>query len=176
MEESAGGVRTIVIMRHARAETFATEDRLRELTERGRLEAAEAGRWLQEQDLQPDAALVSSSLRTRQTWEALSKEAGCGQVGAAFEDALYSAGTDTVLECLRTLPEETRTVAFIGHNPTAGMLVQVLADSGGDEELLRRLGSGFPPGAVAVLTFSGSWTDLGFGSARLVDVRVVHGS
>lgn len=169
-----GAERLVVVMRHARAEAFAREDRLRPLTEGGLADAAAAGAWLREQGLVVDAALVSSAVRTRQTWAALAEAAGCAEVPAGFEDALFSAGTDTVLECLRTLPDEVRTVVFVGHNPTAGMLVQLL-DGGGDEDALAELGSGFPPASLAVLACTGPWADLDHGSARLVGVRIRHG-
>lgn len=167
--------RRLVVMRHARAESFAFEDRLRELTAQGRAEAADAGRWAAEQGLLIDAALVSTAIRTQQTWAEFSAAAGCGDLEPMLDEALYSAGTDSVLECLRTLPDEASTALFLGHNPTAGMLVQLLADSAGEEGLHEQLGSGFPPASIAVLALAGSWADIAFGRARLVDVRVVHG-
>lgn len=170
-----GDKRVLVVMRHARAETFAREDRLRALTARGLEDAAAAGSWIRARGVAPDAALVSSAVRARQTWAAVAEAAGCPDLEASFEDALFSAGTDTVLECLRTLPDTVRTAVFVGHNPTAGMLVQVLGDGGGDQDAITELGSGFPPGAVAVLSCTGSWADLDHGTARLVDVLVRHG-
>lgn len=166
-----GGERLLVVMRHARAETFAREDRLRELTEAGLEDAAEAGRWVHGRGLHVDAAMVSSAVRAQQTWERFAEGAGCTHVEAAFDDALYTAGPDTVLECLRTLPDEAGTAVFVGHNPTAAMLVQMLADGSGDEALLA---TGFPPGAVAVLAHDGAWEDLDFATARVVDVHVKH--
>lgn len=167
--------RRLVVMRHARAESFALEDRLRELTGQGRVDAADAGRWVAEAGLHVDAAVVSAAVRTRQTWAAFAEAAGCEDVEPTFEEALYSAGTDTVLECLRNLPEGATTALFIGHNPTAGMLVQVLADGSGDAEVHGRLANGFPPASVAVLAFTGPWAGVDLGTGRLVDARVVHG-
>lgn len=167
--------RTLVVMRHARAESFALEDRLRSLTSQGRQDAAAAGRWLADRGLTIDAALVSTATRTRETWAALADAAGCSDLEPIYDEALYSAGTDTVLECLRVLPQDARTVLFVGHNPTAGMLVQLLADGGGDEQLQAQLGSGFPPASIAVLRVEGSWESVHFGAATLVDARVVHG-
>lgn len=166
-----GPERLVVVLRHAHAETFAREDRLRELTAQGREEAAQAGHWVRDRGLRVDTALVSSAVRARQTWELFAQGAGCTGVEAGFDDALYSAGPDTVLECLRGLPEEAETVVFVGHNPTASMLVQMLADGSGDEALLA---AGFPPGALAVLTHTGAWEELDFATARVVEVHVRH--
>ena len=167
----AGAERVVVVMRHARAETFAREDRLRELTDQGHEDATAAGRWIHDQGLRIDAALVSPAVRAVQTWERFAEGAQCQEAETHFDDALYSAGPDTVLECLRTLPDEARAVVFVGHNPTAAMLVQMLADGSGDEALLA---SGFPPGAVAVLAHNGAWEDLDFATARVLDVYVKH--
>lgn len=166
--------RTLVVMRHARAESFAADDRVRELTLEGIRDARAAGLWAATQGLRFDAALVSTAVRTRQTWDAFAAAAGCTAIEPCFDEAIYSAGTDSALECLRTLPEDARTAVFLGHNPTVGMLAQVLEDGRGDSALHSRLGSGFPPASIAVLTFDCAWEAVDFGTGRLVDVRVVH--
>ena len=56
-------------MRHAKAEPFGNDDHGRQLTDRGRRDAIEAGVWLAQHDLVPDHALVSSAARTVATWE-----------------------------------------------------------------------------------------------------------
>ncbi len=53
---------------HGRSPTGADMDR--ELTDRGRAAAGEAGRVLAAAALRPDRALVSPAVRTRQTWAA----------------------------------------------------------------------------------------------------------
>jgi phosphohistidine phosphatase len=58
-------------MRHSKAEQSGPSDFERELTDRGVLDATEAGQWLASRGIEPDQALVSSAVRTRQTWEAV---------------------------------------------------------------------------------------------------------
>jgi phosphohistidine phosphatase len=64
----------LIIMRHGEAERFQTLDKTRNLTNLGRKQASQAGRWLNtclgpEQPV--DIALISSYIRARQTFEQL---------------------------------------------------------------------------------------------------------
>ena len=68
--------RRLVILRHAKAEPFAQTDLARQLTARGRASAHDVGRHLQEAGFVPDVALVSTAVRTRETWAEVAE--GCG--------------------------------------------------------------------------------------------------
>lgn len=105
---------TLVLLRHAKAETLAANDRSRGLTERGREECAELRAWLAEQGVTPDRVLVSSAVRTQQTWDL----AGVGQGEVVVEDRLYQAGPDEVRELMAELPADVATLVVVGHNPT----------------------------------------------------------
>lgn len=161
-------------MRHAKAEGYAPDDHGRALTDRGGLDAEAAGRWALGLGLEPEVVLVSSALRTRQTWERFATGLGSG-LDPTVEDALYSAGPESAMEFLRSLPEETRTAMFVGHNPTAGYLVQLLNDGEGDPDAVRAVGEGFPTSAVAVLAVPGRWADLEMGSCRILLSHVGRG-
>jgi phosphohistidine phosphatase len=165
-----GEDRVLVIVRHAKAQPFAEEDRARALTDRGRAAAVDIGVWLGRRGLVPDYALVSSALRTQETWEGIAQglaEAGVQAPEPVHDQALYSGGIETVMECLHTVPDESRRVVLVGHNPTVATLVQLLGDATGDGDALRQISSGYPPGSVAVFTVPGPWAELEFSSARL---------
>lgn len=162
------------MMRHAKAEPFASEDRLRQLTGRGRAAALDVGHWCAERCLKPDHALVSPATRTRQTWAAFAEGLGTG-VEPTNDAALYSAGVDTAMECLRSLPENARCVVFVGHNPTVATLVHLLGDGAGDAAAFRLVSSGYPPSAAAVFTVPSAWADLDIGTARLEAAYVGKG-
>ena len=55
-------MRRLVVMRHAKAEAVAASDHARRLVERGRQDAAEAGRWARAEGVLPDHAFVSTAL------------------------------------------------------------------------------------------------------------------
>jgi phosphohistidine phosphatase len=162
----------LIVMRHTEAEPFAETDHARPLTERGLAAAAEAGAYLREHDLLPDHVLVSSALRTRQTWAALAEAAGAGDVEPCVDDALFTGSADVALETLPATPEDARTVLFVGHNPTAAYLCHYLDDGEGDPEAVSGLLHGFPPGALAVLEMTVPWADLGAETGRVVAFHV----
>ena len=163
-------------MRHAKAEQFAEDDYHRELTERGRRDAADAGAWLAAEGLFPTHAYVSSAVRAVATWDAVSSgAAGDAHVEVHIEDGLYPAGPDTVLDTLRTAPANASIVMYVGHNPTAASLAHLLDDGNPDPEAFRAMSEGVPTSAMAVLDVSVDWPDLGPASGRLMAFHAGRG-
>jgi phosphohistidine phosphatase len=160
--------RRLVVMRHARAEPFAATDQSRPLTERGRIEAAAAGEHLADLGIVPDHAVLSPATRVQETWAAFAAAVGT-TVEPVVDAACYQGNPDLVLEALRVVPEQTSTLVFIGHNPTASSLCHLLDDGDGDPTALRGLLGGFPTGALAVFEVAVGWCDLGPETGRLVD-------
>src|SRR5260370_39139442 len=64
-------MRRLMLLRHAKPEHDAPSghDQDRRLDERGRLDAAAIGSWIGRHPPLPDAVLVSTAVRARQTWE-----------------------------------------------------------------------------------------------------------
>ena len=153
-------------MRHAKAEPYAQTDADRPLTARGRNDAAAAGRHLAELGVVPEHALVSSAVRTRETWAEVGR--ACGFSGAEeISDDLYGASPDAVLESLRLVPPAVSTCIYVGHNPTAAHLAAGLDDGEAEPEALRGMLAGFPTAALAVFDVAGEWAGIGEGGARL---------
>lgn len=168
-------MRTLVIMRHAKAEASAPSDIERRLTERGHADAEEAGTWLAQQEISPEDALVSGAARTTQTWEDVATGAGWELEIGQSVDALYTAGTDAVLDLIRETDEGVTTLMVIGHNPTIGLLAQLLDDGDGDDDVANAMVSGFPTSAVAVYSYDGDWSDIEEASATLTGFHVGRG-
>lgn len=115
----------LVVMRHAKTESYAASDRARRLTERGIADARAAGRWLVEQDLVPDVALVSSAVRAKQTFDHVVETMGHVPAHEVY-DELYGADVDEVLELVANVPQGTASVMVVGHNPTMAELVHAV--------------------------------------------------
>jgi phosphohistidine phosphatase len=162
------------VVRHAKAEAYGATDFERELAPRGRSDAAAAGAWLAEQGMRVDAAVVSSAARTRETWRLIADAAGW-TVEAELDRSLYGADEDAVLDLVRTTDESVGTLAVVGHNPTVGMLAQLLDDGDGPPESVDRLMRGYPTSATAVFELPGTWTDLAMGRCRLTLFNVGRG-
>src|SRR5918999_5945362 len=125
--------RTLVVIRHAKAEQVAANDYDRELSERCRADAAATGAWLAEIGVAPDCALISAAPRVVQTWDAIARGAGWS-LEPDLDEGLYTAGPDTALDLVRAVPESCATLIVVGHNPTMASLAQLIDDGEGDDE------------------------------------------
>lgn len=171
MQQRTGSERTLVVVRHAKAEATAPTDHERSLTDPGRAAAAELGGWLADAGLVPDHALVSDAARTLETWAELADAAGW-DTDPEVSSALYDASPEAALDLLRESPAEAGTVVVIGHNPTMGYLAEILDDGDGDDDAITALVTmGFPTGTAVVLDVAAEWADLAESGAT---VRAFH--
>lgn len=166
--------RLLVLVRHAQAVDAAVTDAERELSARGRSDALAAGRWLAQQGVRPDHALVSSAVRTAQTWAQICAGAGWS-LAPALDRGLYEAGTDSALDLVRMVPEGTRALVVVGHNPTIGSLAHALDDGEGDPEAVTALLGGYPTGALTTFAVATAWADLAEESATVLAHHVARG-
>jgi phosphohistidine phosphatase len=144
-------MKRLILMRHAKAEpeSHSGRDFDRALTERGLADALLMGRVLGEAGFTPDVALVSSALRTRQTWEQAGK--AWGAVETVFQRELFHAPGAAMLAAAEARPEET--VMLVGHNPgTQGLALRLLGEAG-EARHVERVRLGFPTAAAAVFRF-----------------------
>lgn len=171
----SGTTRTLVVVRHAKAEPSGPTDFERALAERGHGDAAAAGAWLRDEGVRPDHALVSAALRTRETWTALAGGAGW-DLEPELDRALYAADTEAALDLVRQVDDAVSTLVVLGHNPTMHSLAYTLDDGEGDAAAGTELTVGaFPTSAVAVLRVERSWADLGPGTASVTAYHVGRG-
>jgi phosphohistidine phosphatase len=156
---------TLVIIRHSKTEAYATTDHARTLTDRGKRDARNLGRWLDESEFTPEVLLVSSAARAQQTADFVSLQLD-SEPESAVVDELYGASPDEVIAiCREHLDDSVSCAAVIGHNPTMASLIDVLIDSDTDEDL-----SHFPTSAAAVVQFDGGWDSLAPGTGTLVTI------
>jgi phosphohistidine phosphatase len=159
--------RTLVLLRHAKAETPGTKaDFDRRLTEKGEADAGAAGAWLADEGIVPQLVLCSSAARTRQTWHAAAVALTQGTPGGRapevhYEDELYEGGRTEVIDLLRAVPDDIGTVLVVGHNPTISDVSLLLNR---DED---RGWEGLKTCGLAVHKFAGSWSATEPGSMRL---------
>lgn len=171
----AGPLRRLVVLRHAKsAWPTGVPDHERPLAPRGRRDAPAAGRALAEADCLPDLALCSTAVRARQTWELAAEQWGTPPP-VRLDERLYGADVPELLDAVREVPDQVRTLLLIGHNPGLEELVLELAGDGLDDAL-DEVRTKFPTSAVAILAWhGGSWQELAPGTALLTDVTVPRG-
>jgi phosphohistidine phosphatase len=86
------------------------------------------------------------------------------------EQDLYGASAAILLERLRSVPEDIRSVMLIGHNPAMQALVVELADKrSSDPARLQSAARKFPTGALATFELQAPWADVRSGEAVLKD-------
>ncbi|MEU0076574.1 SixA phosphatase family protein [Micromonospora tulbaghiae] len=170
MTDGRNGQRTLVLLRHAKAEQSADgPDAERSLTVRGHADAAAAGAWLARQGLLPDVVLCSPARRTRQTWH----DAAMGMTGSPpeggpagpvpavrYEATAYDAHPDQLLDLLRTVEPAAGTVLLVAHNPGVSLLSALLDPQRADPDGLRTTD-------LVVHRPTTRWADLAPGGAPL---------
>jgi phosphohistidine phosphatase len=87
-----------------------------------------------------------------------------GEAAVQVDEQLYGSSSETLLERIRSVPDEVGSVLLIGHNPGLQDLALVLASRGAK---LKRLEAKFPTAALATLAV-GPWSTLSPGDAELV--------
>jgi phosphohistidine phosphatase len=163
------GYRELIVMRHAKTEQDAANDRARELTSRGRSDARAGGRWLKDRGFAPDVVLVSPAARARGTADLLSAELGTTPEVRAVDD-LYGASAAECVEIIASTDDEVRSVLVVGHNPTMEELAYRLQEDPADPWAPH-----LPTAGLVVLQVPGDWRDLAMGSAELTHWHVPRG-
>jgi len=157
----------LVLLRHAKAAREAGGgDRERPLTRRGREDAARAGRYLVEEKLIPNLAVVSDAQRTRETLDCLMAETG-RQLKTLIDPALYMAEDYVLLAELHKTPELVHTMLVVCHNPGLADFALRMCGSG-DPKALTHMEMKYPTSGLAVIDFGDKpWASIRWGDGRL---------
>ena len=169
-------MRRLMLLRHAKTEHDAPSGQYqdRRLDDRGRLDAAAIGGWIGRHLPLPDAVLVSTAVRTQQTWEIVRqamqdavKDFAPPQV--EFLPELYGADPAHLLQIVRMAQAAgPKRLMVIGHNP--GMHELALALSGsGDAAARKAVEDNLPTSGLAILDFAiEDWNEVAFRRGSLV--------
>jgi phosphohistidine phosphatase len=145
-------MRRLILFRHAKGEApDPTDDYGRVLAPRGRSAATGMGEWLAGQGIIPDLVVCSGSARTRETWD-LASAAFDPPPRVKFDDAIYEAEPEALLEVIQEQEWEVQTLMLVGHNPGLELITSALAESG-EPEVVDRFQKKFPTAAIAILDF-----------------------
>jgi phosphohistidine phosphatase len=158
-------MRLVYLLRHAKS-SWGTDapDHDRPLAKRGRRGATAIGRYLRDEGIEPELVLCSTARRARETLERI--EPALGTPAVRVERALYGASHEALLERLHSVPESTRSVMVIGHNPGLQWLAIELAEPSAER---REIQAKYPTAALVGLAFPGaSWERIEPGTGRVV--------
>ncbi|MFO1135445.1 MAG: histidine phosphatase family protein [Rhodoblastus sp.] len=157
----------LVLLRHAKAAREAGGgDRERPLTRRGREDAARVGRYLVEEKLVPNLAVVSDAHRTRETLDCLMAETG-RRFKTLIDPALYMAEDFILMAELHKTPELVQTMLVVCHNPGLAEFALRICGSG-DQQALAHMEMKYPTSGLAVIDLGDKpWANARWGDGRL---------
>ena len=152
-------MRRLLLLRHAKAERLQPggRDHDRVLAARGRADAHKLGVYLARHGHIPDRALVSTSARTRETWAQLVTSFGKAPP-VSFEDRIYEATPQAILQVIQETGRETGTLLVVGHNPGMQEFAISFDDGTGDEAARDEVTGKYPTGGLAVFAVDGPWS------------------
>jgi phosphohistidine phosphatase len=159
----------LFVLRHAKSSWGdpGLDDHDRPLAPRGRRAVELLHDYIRSHAIEPALVLCSSARRARETLDGVAPP---GEV--LIEPDLYAASAASILQRLAQVPADTASVMVIGHNPALQILVLRLANPDRDVGRLANVERKFPTGALATLTFDGSWGELSPGGAQLTRLVV----
>jgi phosphohistidine phosphatase len=161
-------MKTLTLLRHAKSDwdDSVQRDVDRPLNPRGRRAARTVGREMKRLGLQFDLCIASSAVRVRETLAEV--EAAFGPLQPSFDERIYLADPDALLELVRATPEVAGSLLLVGHNPGLELLTLSLAAPGvspmrGEVEIK------YPTATLAELSLPiDRWTGLTPGRAQLI--------
>ncbi|WP_432171796.1 SixA phosphatase family protein [Streptomyces sp. 1222.5] len=156
---SAAEPRRIALFRHAKADWPQVSDHERPLAERGRMDAAVAGRKLADTAITFDLALCSTAVRTRETWKLAVHELS-HRPKTIYEERVYEASPGELIAVLNEIPDDVHNVIMIGHNPGIHGLADILSGAAEGDARDRMNRRGFPAAGFALLSCDGPWKSL----------------
>lgn len=155
-------MKRLYLLRHAKSSWGEPDlaDFDRPLNHRGRKAAPFMGRHIAERQLIPDTIISSPAQRARETaalvkenWEAVSE--------IQFNDRVYEASPQALMQIAEALPDKFSSALIIGHNPGLEGFLKIL--TGRSESM--------PTAALAVIELAiQNWMSIRAGSGTLVEV------
>lgn len=156
----------LILTRHAKSswDDMMVDDHDRPLNKRGRAAAAAIGEWLAAKGYVPDEALVSSSERTRETWDRVARAFG-SHVELTIRPDLYQAEPEAMLAALRAAKGDV--VMMIAHNPGIAYFAQGLVEDPPADARFAR----YPTAATSVIDFDeDDWGSVTWRSGKVVEL------
>ena len=121
-------MKQLIILRHGKAEqdTMAKDDYDRLLTERGRKNAGDMGRYILKREGELDLIISSSAKRAHETAILVAEQIGYPVDKIQTDQNLYFAPARWILKVLSKLPHEVENCLYVGHNPGVTDLINDL--------------------------------------------------
>lgn len=159
-------MKTLFLLRHAKSDWAgpALSDFERPLNGRGRKAARAMGREFRLRGLAADRILASPAARVVETL-ALVAEGYGGRMSVDYDQRLYLASRETLLDFVHATDDGNERLLIVGHNPGLEQLVLTLAPGG---DLRQAVAEKYPTGALARIALDAAcWREVRPGGGTL---------
>jgi phosphohistidine phosphatase len=160
-------MKTLNLLRHAKSgwDDPVARDFDRPLNPKGQRAAQAMGRHMRGLGLEFDAVAASPAQRVIETLEHVAIGYG-SELAPAWDQRLYLASAETLLDAARALPDAAESALLVGHNPGLEELVLLLVPEGGLRDDVERK---FPTASLAEIRFDcDDWGSIGPGGGTLI--------
>lgn len=155
-------MKKLLILRHAKS-SWADPDLAdfdRPLNERGMLAAPFMGSLMSAEGLVPELIVSSPAERAKHTAE-LAKAGGAMDAEILFEDRIYEASPQTLMQVAREVQSSIGSIMIVGHNPGIEGFIRLL--TGAPEAM--------PTSALAEIDLEiNDWSEIAPGSGDLIRI------
>lgn len=151
----------LMLMRHGEAHPpeIGHNDKIRQLTRKGRSDIQRMHIRLLADGLMPEFAVASDSTRTQAT--ALEVIGHDFKGGIEFNPALYNAEKEIIIDEARLLKDQYKKALIIAHNPGIFLTILDLVNAASLPELSQKTDKGYKPGTLTILECPiDRWSDL----------------
>lgn len=159
-------MKILTLLRHAKStwDDPVARDFDRPLNRRGRKAARAIGAEMRRLGLAFDAVIASPATRVNETLAEVEQGYG-SSLGAAFDQRIYLATTDTLLDLVRSADDSSSRLLLVGHNPGLES-VAIELTSGGD--LRDEVAIKYPTATLAEIELPAErWSETAAGTGRL---------
>lgn len=159
-------MKTLTLLRHAKStwDDPVARDFDRPLNRRGRKAARRVGEEMRRLGLGFDRVVASPAMRVRETLDEV--EEGYGRrLGAAYDERVYLAATDTLLDIVRATDDDAARLLLVGHNPGLENLAMALDGGTG---LREQVAVKYPTGTLAEIELPATcWSEVARSTGRI---------
>lgn len=120
-------MKQIYFIRHAKSEKDGKTDFDRDLSQKGKNDAKEAGKFLKKSKIKPDMIFASSAIRAAKTAKIIAGELNTKKL--EFKEELYDITLDNFVNFIKKIDDKYKCVMIIAHNPTITEAAEYLSDS-----------------------------------------------
>jgi phosphohistidine phosphatase len=162
-------MKVLTLLRHAKStwDDPVARDFDRPLNRRGRKAARRVGQEMRQLGLAFDAVIASPAARVKETLEEVEQGYG-GSLGAAFDERVYLASVEVLLELVRSFDDAAQCLLLVGHNPGLEDLALSLSVPDG-APLRTEIEIKYPTGTVVQIELPiERWTDIMERTGRIV--------